>query len=59
MAIGQLHDYRRFATAGEALGVLLPSRPRQDLEALLGEAGMAAVWRTESGFADNAAGRFT
>ncbi len=58
MAIGQLHDYRRFAPATTALGVLLPSRPRSDLEALLGEARVSAVWETDTGFADNAAGRF-
>jgi hypothetical protein len=58
MAIGQLYDYRRFAPPAAALGVLLPSRPRPDLEALLLEAGISAIWRNGSEFADNAGGRF-
>lgn len=59
MAIGQLYDYRRFAESGAALGVLLPTRPRADLEALLHQAGISAVWPAGDGFADNADGRFS
>jgi hypothetical protein len=59
MAIGQLADYRRFAPAGTQCAVLLPSRPRRDLEELLDSQGVQAVWRAEDGFADNASGQFT
>jgi hypothetical protein len=42
-----------------ARAVLLPERPRPDLEALLTAEDIAVVWRTDDGsFADNAAGRF-
>jgi hypothetical protein len=44
MAIGQLLDYRRFAPNGTRLGVLLPERPRADLEALLESADVHAIW---------------
>jgi hypothetical protein len=58
MAIGQLTDYGRFLTPPPGLAVLLPARPRPDLEALLTVAGVAAVWPDGAGFADNAEGRF-
>ena len=58
MAIGQLADYGRFTPAGTAMAVLLPERPRDDLEALLSSQGISAVWQVGKGFADNAAGRF-
>src|SRR5262249_43721783 len=58
MAIGQLLDYARFTTPAAALGVLLPARPRPDLEALLAAAKVAAVWPTGDAFEDNASGRF-
>jgi hypothetical protein len=59
MAIGQLADYGRFAPSDAARAVLLPERPRPDLEALLDGLGISAVWETSAGFEDNAAGRFT
>ena len=59
MAIGQLIDYGRFADGPPAKAVLVPSRPRADLEALLRAADVAAVWPTRNGgFQDNADGRF-
>lgn len=59
MAIGQLADYGRFAPPDVSRAVLLPERPRPDLEALLGGLGVSAVWETPAGFEDNADGRFT
>jgi hypothetical protein len=59
MAIGQVFDYRRFLDPPPAMAVLLPRRPRLDLEALLASAGISAVWPEGNGFADNADGRFT
>jgi hypothetical protein len=44
MAIGQLLDYRRFASDGTQLAALLPERPRADLMALLESAGVHAIW---------------
>jgi hypothetical protein len=40
MAIGQLADYGRFETSRPARAVLLPERPRQDLEELLRSVGV-------------------
>jgi hypothetical protein len=60
MAIGQLADYRRFIKPRPSCGVLVPERPRPDLEALLSTEGVAAVWQTERGrFEDNRNGGFT
>ena len=60
MAIGQLADYRRFVDPRPACGVLLPERPRPDLETLLSTESVAMVWPIEDGkFADNRAGAFT
>ena len=59
MAIGQLLDYRRFL-ANPQCAVLLPERPRPDLEALLEAVGVGAVWPELGGaFTDNARGAFT
>jgi hypothetical protein len=58
MAIGQLYDYRRFLNPSPACAVLLPAKPRPDVEALLTSAGIAAVWKSGDSFADNADGRF-
>jgi hypothetical protein len=59
MAIGQLADYRRFIEPRPSCAVLLPERPRPDLEALLSAEGLAVVWSVEGGtFADNRAGSF-
>jgi hypothetical protein len=58
MAVGQIADYRRFAT-DPGVAVLLPSKPRDDLEQLLSSQGIHAIWKTSDGFTDNASGRFT
>lgn len=59
MAIGQVLDYGRFIEPVPARAVLLPSRPRPDLEDLLMAAETYAVWPSGEGFVDNANGRFT
>jgi len=59
MAIGQLTDYARFQKSAPALAVLVPTRPRQDLEELLTAARVSAVWPEGKGFVDNARGRFS
>jgi len=59
MALGQLFDYRRFVEPLPACAVLLPDRPRPDVEELLRSVGVFAVWKDGSVFADNAGGRFT
>jgi hypothetical protein len=59
MALGQLFDYRRFVDQPPACAVLLPDRPRADIEELLTSAGIFAVWKDGPTFADNADGRFT
>jgi hypothetical protein len=59
MAIGQLADYERFTPPDTARAVLLPDRPRADLEELLSSEGIACVWVTDTGFSDNAGGRFS
>jgi hypothetical protein len=50
MAIGQLMDYRRFAPADTRLAVLVPERPRADLQALLESAGVHTIWPNGNGF---------
>lgn len=50
MAIGQLFDYRRFVEPSLRLAVLLPSRPRRDLRALLASAGVELAWRERRKF---------
>lgn len=55
MAIGQLADYARFAP-GAKCAVLLTG---PDLEVLLQGQGIAAVWRTITGFEDNLGGSLT
>jgi hypothetical protein len=58
MAIGQLADYGRFTPPDTAAAVLLPERPRADLEALLTSQNIFCIWQTDTGFGDNASGRF-
>lgn len=58
MAIGQLADYGRFADEASRRAVLLPERPREDLEALLRTQDIFCVWPERSGFSDNAGGLF-
>jgi hypothetical protein len=49
MAIGQLADYARFVpTARKA--ILLPSRPRADLEELLRSASIDMIWAVDGSF---------
>jgi hypothetical protein len=59
MAVGQLADYGRFTPGTTAMAVLLPERPRNDLEALLTSQSISAVWQEGAAFADNAGGRFS
>src|SRR5262245_5961673 len=60
MAIGQLADYRRFIEPRPRCAVLLPERPRSDLETLLATEGVAIVWPVEGDkFEDNMNGAFT
>jgi hypothetical protein len=58
MALGQLADYGRFINPPPKPAVLLPERPRADLEALLLSQGVHVVWQTREGFADNFNGQF-
>jgi hypothetical protein len=57
-AIGQLADYARFFSPQPACALLLPQRPRPDLEALLRIQRIALVWPIGSSFEDNAEGAF-
>jgi hypothetical protein len=59
MAIGQLADYERFIPRLSGRAVLLGAKPQPDLLLLLRDQGIAAIWRNEAGFADNANGEFT
>ena len=59
MAIGQLADYGRFEKSNPAPAVLLPRRPRPDLEQLLSSQKIAVVWKVGKRFVDNAGGRFS
>ena len=60
MAIGQLADYVRFVGSTPRLAVLLPTRPRADLEELLRTQSIAAVWQdNDRNFTDNSDGQFT
>jgi hypothetical protein len=58
MAIGQLMDYKRFASPTAKLAVLVEDRPRADLEDLLSTLQIACVWRSADAFIDNAGGDF-
>ncbi len=59
MAIGQLLDYRRFIEPTPRLAVLVPTRPRADLKALLRSNDIACVWPDGVGFVDNDGGSFS
>lgn len=50
MAIGQLMDYRRFVDPAPRLAALVPSRPRDDLQALLADVDVDLVWRDGDDF---------
>ncbi|MDR6219214.1 hypothetical protein [Deinococcus soli (ex Cha et al. 2016)] len=49
MALGQLMDYQRYVRANY-LAVLLPSKPRPDLLALIKSQGVQTIWPTDDGF---------
>jgi hypothetical protein len=50
MAVGQIFDYRRFASSKTALAILLPERPRPDLVDLIESAGINIIHRADDGF---------
>jgi hypothetical protein len=58
MAIGQLADYKRFFKKGSPrhLAVLLPRKPRRDLQDLLSNEGIDVIYKTEGGFEDSTGG---
>lgn len=56
-AVGQLYDYRRYLDFEVNLAVLVPRRPTDDLMGLLKTAGVAAIWKAETSFADSENGR--
>ena len=56
MAIGQLADYARFMSDDPRQAVLLPERPRRDLEDLLSDQGIALIWREEERWQDSLGG---
>jgi len=59
MALGQLADYARYINPAPKCAVLLPERPRPDLEALLLSQGVHAIWQTGDGFAGNGGEEFS
>jgi hypothetical protein len=58
MAIGQLADYKRFIESGQPqhLAVLVPSRPRPDLEELLASQEIELIYPQGDGFEDSTQG---
>jgi hypothetical protein len=54
MSIGQLADYARFAS-GASRAILLPSRPRADLEMLGASQGVMFIWPDADSFASTGA----
>jgi hypothetical protein len=62
MAVGQLLDYAfqgraKFGNPNQA--ILLPERPKQDIEQWLNDLNISVIWRQGKSFADNANGQFT
>lgn len=53
MAIGQLHDYRRFEPTTPELAVLVPKEPMRDLRQLLDGLTIGCVWPRGEGFRDS------
>jgi hypothetical protein len=49
MAIGQLADYARFGPSARK-AILVPSRPRDDLERLIRGQGIELLWSTDEAF---------
>jgi hypothetical protein len=41
------------------MGILLPAKPKESLEAWLNHLNMGLIWREENVFLDNANGQFT
>ena len=50
MAIGQIFDYKRFASSKTAVSILLPERPQSDLVELIECAGINMIYQAEDGF---------
>ncbi|WP_460332586.1 restriction endonuclease [Streptomyces sp. O3] len=48
--IGQLFDYQRYIAPLPALGLLLPSRPRQDMLDLCAALSITSIWAEEDSF---------
>jgi hypothetical protein len=63
MAVGQLLDYFHLGRDGAGktnLGILLPSRPDRALERWLKDSlSISVIWKTTTGFQDNAGRQFT
>lgn len=60
MAIGQIADYKRFASNATTAAVLVPEKPRPDLVSLLETQSIGAIWPTADGsFTDTAGGAFS
>jgi hypothetical protein len=57
MAIGQLHDYRRFEPTAPELAVLVPKEPIRDLRRLLDGLTIGCVWPRGDGYRDSVDGR--
>jgi hypothetical protein len=57
MAIGQLHDYRRFEPTTPELAVLVPREPIRDLRRLLAGLTIGCVWPRGDGYRDSVDGR--
>jgi hypothetical protein len=57
MAIGQLHDYRRFEPTTPELAVLVPREPIRDLRRLLDGLAIGCVWPRGDGYRDSVDGR--
>ena len=50
MAIGQIFDYKRFASTKTAVSILLPERPRRDLVELIESAGINMIYQAGDAF---------
>ncbi|MFP3992171.1 restriction endonuclease [Streptomyces sp. E11-3] len=48
--IGQLFDYQRYIAPHPTLGILLPSRPRQDMLDLCAALSITSIWAEEDSF---------
>jgi hypothetical protein len=62
MAVGQLLDYAfqiEEKVGRVHMGILLPAKPKESLEAWLNHLNMSLIWREENVFLDNANGQFT